>query len=698
MDPAPKADAYQLSSGPAIDNYPEESLKEMAVLFTDIVGSSAYFKSQGDIAGRKILQRHQDMASPVIAEHCGVVVKLLGDSVMAYYLDAREALKSAIKLQQQFKRHNQQTNQKEQIRIRICIHFGKGIIEESDIFGDVVNMAAKILSMTPGDQVFISKEVYDRVRGLPGTHFESVNTSDKKAIHEDLAIYRVGWGENIDLNPSASTIVYFSPMWNLGKNDFVKIWNHFLQVRNNLWDENVIKESVLSKKSVALIVRSAGSSLALATRVIEFVKDNMGVDGEVLIPVQIIIDTGPYVKNDKLAAEDLKVDWGLIEPGQIYVSAPTYDLVKDKGTFEAAPLPGANETPAFYRLVLNDLIKNGLYLFQYQKALVQGNNQPCFYCGDRKHPTAKCPSKQITEITRATNKLGYLSFDKINKLFFNYLVKPDSNKHAALETRGKTDSPAQWAFHGFYELKTVFQLRFLRVIWDSRNENWDKIKEGRTGTDEGGLAWIGLDCIRVSNLEQAESLLQDALRKDPNDFKVYCALGFLNIERKGFLKAKDCFSKALGHAKTTPRRIFVHFLLARLYELNDDPIRAEDAIRKILHLNPYCPEALYRDILFKFRKGTQAVALRQLSKLIRDHKEYFVFALIDPEHRARRVREDREPPRPGCHVIGCHLPGCHVCAAGVPDAARAGAPTPPGPIPGGITRNTPTFPLALATA
>ena len=140
-----QAEVYRFSPPKPIEDYPKDSLKKMAVLFTDIVASSNYFKTYGDIAGRRMLQRHQDLASPIIAEFEGTLVKCLGDSLMAYYLNPTEALKSAIKIQQRFKRHNDTSDKKDQIHIRICIHFDEGIIEEEDIFGDVVNMSAKVI-------------------------------------------------------------------------------------------------------------------------------------------------------------------------------------------------------------------------------------------------------------------------------------------------------------------------------------------------------------------------------------------------------------------------------------------------------------------------------------------------------------------------------------------------------------------------
>ena len=96
----------------------------MAVLFTDVVGSSSYFKSQGNLAGREMLQLHQDLASAPIAEHSGIIVKTLGDSVLAYFFDPEEAMKSAVKIQQKFWLNNKGKDHENQIHVRIGIHFG----------------------------------------------------------------------------------------------------------------------------------------------------------------------------------------------------------------------------------------------------------------------------------------------------------------------------------------------------------------------------------------------------------------------------------------------------------------------------------------------------------------------------------------------------------------------------------------------
>jgi len=113
----------------------------------------------------------------------------------------------------------------------------------------------------------------------------------------------------------------------------------------------------------------------------------------------------------------------------------------------------------------------------------------------------------------------------------------------------------------------------------------------RTEEDKGGFLWIALDCLRVSNLAQAEAFLESSLAKYPNDYRPYCAMGFLNVERNDFPGAEYYFDKALDYAKTKPQKIFLLFLLSRLYDVNDRCFKASEKIRQILFVNAHCEDA-----------------------------------------------------------------------------------------------------------
>ncbi|NVL89398.1 MAG: hypothetical protein HWN69_00180 [Desulfobacterales bacterium] len=632
---ASKIDPSRISSQRPIDEYSNDSIQKIAVLFTDIVGSTKFFKSKGDLAGREMLQQHQDIASRCVTEHGGAVVKILGDSVMAYFVNAKEALKSAIKIQQQLQIHNRHKDPQNQIHIRIGVHFGDGIIEHKDIFGNVVNTAAKLTPLVERDQIYISKEVYELVHDLTFVRFEMVDLSGKKDAPKGLTIYRVTWEETVKFDPLMKTLLYFKPVWNIAKDDFDNTWNHLLAEKDNVWGDIIEKESILSDKSVILIVNKALSALSIAKGVIEFIRKSPGYEKDPLIlPIQIIIDLGAYLKADRIVTQGLEVNWEEVDPGEIYVSSLVYKLIQHEYPLDVVPDSDTIQPKSFYKLISEpDRAKSGLYLFSYQKALIQGNNPPCYYCGDKKHFTTNCPSKHLPQITRALEELGYFSFDTIDRLFFNYIAegRPDLESSGKGPEEIETDKSAQLACYGFYELKRHLQLRFFTNIWSATSENWNKIKETSTEEDKGGFLWIALDCLRVSNLAKAEALLKSSLEKYPKDYRPYCAIGFLNVEKNEFLAAEHYFDKALDYAATEPQKIFLLLLLCRLYDIHDRPFKAEEKIREILLINPFCEEAKYQDIIFKFKGEKESEALHRLIKLIQQNRQFYINALIDPE-------------------------------------------------------------------
>ncbi|MDB9822325.1 hypothetical protein OAC89_01320 [Deltaproteobacteria bacterium] len=629
-----KPNSYRSIPTRPIKEYSKESIGKMAVLFTDIVGSSRFFKKRGDIAGRKMLKLHQDMSSPLINKFGGTLLKMLGDSVMAYFPDPGEALKSAIKIQRKFHTYNKENDAGDQIHIRVCIHFGEGIIEENDIFGDVVNMAAKFLPGVDSDQIVISREVLEHIHNLPLVEFESIEIPDKKKVLSGLSLFRVKWDRNSDFEPVMKTLLYIKPVYSLGGKVFTGIWQSMLDNKRQLWpDDKVDREITLSDNSIALIVKELPFSLKIAGSVIKFLRTGMWHKGDLFAPVQIIIDSGPYLMAGRLSLEGLKVNWRKIEPGEIYISDSAHKALNTENNFSIDISTDTGKPRSFFKVRRTDQEKKERNLFLYQNALIQGDNPTCFYCGAMKHPTADCPSKQMTEITNSLGKLGYLPIDEINNLFFNYLNEANSDGNKGLFPGGETskESPIQGAHNAFFELKTVYQLRFLRTIWNLQEDDWNRIKEKKHDQDKGGLLWIGLDCIRVSNFKRAESIIKGAMSNKNKDYKLFCLAGFLDIERNNLPRARNYLNEALELTKKTPQKIFVLFLLSRIHSLSNNHTGARALLRKIIRLSPYCSEALYTDILHKFHHGDKWAALDQLIKLIRMNRDYYLISLIDPE-------------------------------------------------------------------
>lgn len=608
--------------------YPPESIKRMAVLFTDIVGSTNFFKVRGNLAGREMLQRHQNIVSPAIIEFGGSVVKFLGDSVLAYFFNPEEALKAGIKIQESFGKYNSKRDPGDQIHIRIFIHYGDGIVEDNDIYGDVVNVAAKLLPLVAGDQIVISEELHTQVHDLGYFQFEPIEPPDRKEIFKNIKTYRVTWERGINLDPANKTLLYIHPLWKLSPRHFQGLWNNFLEKKGNFWKDFGEKHQVLPDQSLILITKEASLAMAVAKDALKSLRADLGPGRLPYLPLQVVIDSGPYVRTGRLVLDDLKVDWEALKPGSIYVSSPAFDHVKKDGTFSVAQSPKSVAGKDFFRLDLHEEKARGDHLFLYQNVLIQGKNPQCFYCGDRRHLAGDCPSKHLPGIPSVMENLGYLSLKELNTLFYDFLNGNVPNVQNTPEDKMGGMTPAHY---GFFEMGKVFQIRFLKAIWNSQTDYWNKVKDSKGDGDKGGLLWLGQDCIRVSNLEKAESIIKAALEKDPKNYKAHCIWGFLHVEKNNFYQAKQSFEKALDNAWTRPQKIFILFLLFRCHALNGDSAKAKDMIRRIQNLDPYCVEAQYQEIVIQFQEGSRSEVLRRLIALIRKEREYFVNALIDPQ-------------------------------------------------------------------
>src|SRR6185436_6428109 len=134
---------------------------------TDVVGSTAHFERYGDTAGLLMLHRHTELVSNAVAECQGTVIKTIGDSVMAKFSEARFAVRAAVEIQRRLFRLNQSLQEREQLFVRIGINGGTGFRHGIDVFGDAVNVAARITKRSEPRQILISQTVHDAIAAEP---------------------------------------------------------------------------------------------------------------------------------------------------------------------------------------------------------------------------------------------------------------------------------------------------------------------------------------------------------------------------------------------------------------------------------------------------------------------------------------------------------------------------------------------------
>jgi formylglycine-generating enzyme required for sulfatase activity/class 3 adenylate cyclase len=167
------------------------------VLFTDIVGSTTYFDRFGDTEGLLLLYRHDALVTGTVEEFRGVVVKTIGDSVMAEFTDPFSAVQAAIAVQRLLLHHNQSLARNERLQIRIGIHTGFGFKRANDLFGDIVNVAARITKRSGPAQILVSHSVMEAIPSSE-VFFKSLGdvTLEGKTDAEEL--FEVYWTEAVE--------------------------------------------------------------------------------------------------------------------------------------------------------------------------------------------------------------------------------------------------------------------------------------------------------------------------------------------------------------------------------------------------------------------------------------------------------------------------------------------------------------------
>jgi serine/threonine protein kinase/class 3 adenylate cyclase len=192
MHPADDVNAL-LKARARIDEQLRRHKNALTVLFTDVVGSTRFFERNGDTAGLVMLHRHDELAARSIQQHEGKVIKTIGDSAMAEFPNPASAVRAAVEIERQFLKFNLTLPEDQRVQVRIGIHTGVGFRKGSDLFGDVVNVTARIVKHTAPAQILISRAMYEAVSEEPDLYCRWLNnlTIDGRTEKED--IFEVVW-------------------------------------------------------------------------------------------------------------------------------------------------------------------------------------------------------------------------------------------------------------------------------------------------------------------------------------------------------------------------------------------------------------------------------------------------------------------------------------------------------------------------
>ena len=165
--------------------------KWITVLFTDIVDSTQHWHELGDIEARVQLDQHDRLLKGVVFEFGGTVVKTIGDSLMVTFEEPDNAIRSAIAMQHLLEEKRQKDSSFE-LKIRIGIHRGRALVEEDDVYGNTVNVAARVESQAGSGEILISDGLTTAV-DLEAYSLSRIGSFVPKGKTASLLLYRVNW-------------------------------------------------------------------------------------------------------------------------------------------------------------------------------------------------------------------------------------------------------------------------------------------------------------------------------------------------------------------------------------------------------------------------------------------------------------------------------------------------------------------------
>jgi class 3 adenylate cyclase/outer membrane protein OmpA-like peptidoglycan-associated protein len=163
----------------------------MAILAADVVGYSRLMgeDEEGTLAALQAVRR--EVTDPKIEEHRGRIVKTLGDGLLVEFASVVDAVRCAVEVQREMAGRNLNRGAELPIAFRIGINLGDIIIAHDDIFGDGVNVAARLEGLAEPGGICVSRVVRDQVRDKLGFGFEDMGPRQVKNIARPVHVFRV---------------------------------------------------------------------------------------------------------------------------------------------------------------------------------------------------------------------------------------------------------------------------------------------------------------------------------------------------------------------------------------------------------------------------------------------------------------------------------------------------------------------------
>ena len=166
--------------------------RNLTILLNDIVGSTTMIAHRSRQAMMDLLQTFDALMRPVIHHYGGRIVKTIGDAYMTVFESPTDAVLCAIRMQYVLRGYNKARPESDQIHVRIAVNSGEvQIAGDGDVFGEAVNLTARLAGVTEADQIYLTEQVYLIMNRNEVPDTLAVKKFSFKGIVGEVTVYRV---------------------------------------------------------------------------------------------------------------------------------------------------------------------------------------------------------------------------------------------------------------------------------------------------------------------------------------------------------------------------------------------------------------------------------------------------------------------------------------------------------------------------
>lgn len=167
--------------------------RALALCFTDVVGSTAYFARHGDVAGRALQQRHLDLLGAQLATHGGRIVDTAGDGAFSCFSSLPEAATALSALMVAAEAEGASLPEAHRLSLRAGLHWGRVLSDGTVVWGDAVNLCARVAGTAQPTEIVLSGDAFRELPPALRLRCTARAAERLKGIAEPVELWTLGW-------------------------------------------------------------------------------------------------------------------------------------------------------------------------------------------------------------------------------------------------------------------------------------------------------------------------------------------------------------------------------------------------------------------------------------------------------------------------------------------------------------------------